>query len=1042
MARTKQTARAPFRGLHGKRKLDASNDANTEPPTKRQKMNDDSDPNSNSNSPLSTKQVVHRLTRLFSSIEQPRNLTYGSRSDVLPLIPGLHINDIGHVPLPISDAQVKLLLSSENTANAQAIHPPFAFNAEQFHFKNPKWNKRIQKLMHSVSVELGCDRKTVQYVKVRRDKLLIYDKDTDVAQTTDTDELDGVFAKIVIQLPSDYAINDNNPVLMVKHGDISQAFYFGRSDSQYNIYLAAFLSSGLQEETRNVIQNGTRIVVTYHLCWNGPRHLMPAIANIDTITNDVDKILTLWKSDTQHPIAICLENTPLEGVDSFKGVDYPKIHSLMRSQTAKEMNLRVFIAEIRRTIQEGDSSYALLESCKRGNSPDYDELCDWEEHGRNDAIQPDWIGEDGTEFKFGKYVDLDLDNHCIGYDQKNDYDWEEIERTQEGYKHASQTTIYSKHIAVIFRENKQFDMFLNGKHGIEAAIEFTKYLSKQDTDHDISNEIKAIMRKFDAKHDGTHIVPILSVLKGQNMWASIAEFVDVNNIGLYHQRNSADTYTRNRSYRRSSSDASSNKQKQKSMVRMVEDIVNEYGWKEPIKGCVLKLIESMNHSKCQTSHIMIYCSFLKSMRASKIGINSDDAQAMADKIWTNIARKLGLDTDDPSAMNRLSAETVFCIFQFILSYNWNEQKQRDMSSAFINAYSKKVETSTKEYVMKQWIQYLEGHHDQIIFQMKTLIQTCVSKHTSKHCGSLLSLIMTTNMSHNTPLMLMCIEKLVSLGIYLINAVIDIIICYGWGEPIKSCVLLWLLQGIENISFNDKRFTQYFRLPKLLKDKMNSKNMDQSEDDDTAMLGNDKENILRNMEAMINGNGCWKKLMEHIWEMVMNKMDLKGNSNKLCAMNPNCMISILRFMIFCSDEWSKEYAVEMFKLFENKYVQIGHDIKQKIILKLKEPEFTWKMLEKGHVSDAQFEAFLKGNQSTFTKRGFTSIVQARKWYNSYAKSSCGDRYSVEISQAHGRGSNAYVKVTKTKKYWKNKINQQYNTKMNDLNTILSLLNYKQ
>eukprot|EP01083_Nonionella_stella_P092184 257954_1 len=495
MARTKQTARSPFRGLHGKRKLDATNDNNAEPPTKRQKMNDsdNSDPHTNSNSPLSTQQVVDRLTRLFSSIEQPRNLTYGNRSDVLPLIPGLHINDIGHVPLPISDAQVKLLklLSSANTTDTQAIHP--------------KWDKRIQKLIHSVSVELGCDRKTAQYVKARRHKLLIYDKDTDVAQTTNTGELDGVFAKIVIQLPSDYAINDDNPVLMVKHGDISEAFDL-HEESQYNIYFASFLLSGLEQETRNAIEHGTRIVVTYHLYWNGPKHLMPAIANIDTITNDVDKILTLWKSDTQYPIAICLENTPHgDGIHSLQGVDYPKIHSLIRSQTSKEMNLRVFIAEIQRTIEESDSSYALLESCKRGNSPDYDELCDWEEHGRHDEIQHDWVDEDGTEFKFGKYVDLDLDNHCIGYDRDNDDDWEEIERTQEGYKHASQTTIYSKHIAVIFSENKQFDMFLNGKNGIEAAIEFVKYLLKQDTSHDISNEIKAIMHKFDAKQDGTHM---------------------------------------------------------------------------------------------------------------------------------------------------------------------------------------------------------------------------------------------------------------------------------------------------------------------------------------------------------------------------------------------------------------------------------------------------------------------------------------------------------------------------------------------------------
>ena len=32
----------------------------------------------------------------------------------------------------------------------------------------------------------------------------------------------------------------------------------------------------------------------------------------------------------------------------------------------------------------------------------------------------------------------------------------------------------------------------------------------------------------------------------------------------------------------------------KSMIVMIKKIIDDCGWKEPIKGCVLKLIDSMN----------------------------------------------------------------------------------------------------------------------------------------------------------------------------------------------------------------------------------------------------------------------------------------------------------------------------------------------------------------------------------------------------------------------------------------------------------------
>ena len=67
---------------------------------------------------------------------------------------------------------------------------------------------------------------------------------------------------------------------------------------------------------------------------------------------------------------------------------------------------------------------------------------------------------------------MDVNTHCIGYDV--DEEWEEIDQTKEEYlgnAPGTQTTTYSKYIAIFLSENNQFDILLNGDYGIKAGID-------------------------------------------------------------------------------------------------------------------------------------------------------------------------------------------------------------------------------------------------------------------------------------------------------------------------------------------------------------------------------------------------------------------------------------------------------------------------------------------------------------------------------------------------------------------------------------------
>ena len=168
---------------------------------------------------------------------------------------------------------------------------------------------------------------------------------------------------------------------------------------------------------------------------------------------------------------------------------------------------------------------------------DYDH-CDWEESNRTQEIQDVWYTENGDTFKFGKYVDININTHCIGYDE--DDEWNEINQTHEGYlgnAGATQSTTYSKYIAVLFSQDHQFEIFLNGKKGIKAGVEWIEYLVDKDRNRDITSEINAIINKFDGNKHTLHIIKILIILKQHKMWALMSKFINEklvsNGVGLH-----------------------------------------------------------------------------------------------------------------------------------------------------------------------------------------------------------------------------------------------------------------------------------------------------------------------------------------------------------------------------------------------------------------------------------------------------------------------------------------------------------------------------
>ena len=49
------------------------------------------------------------------------------------------------------------------------------------------------------------------------------------------------------------------------------------------------------------------------------------------------------------------------------------------------------------------------------------------------------------------------------------------------------------------------------------------------------------------------------------------------------------------------------------LAHVVKSVIIDYGWKEPIKSCILKLIDSINKEHFNVNQIHCYCNFIHSL---------------------------------------------------------------------------------------------------------------------------------------------------------------------------------------------------------------------------------------------------------------------------------------------------------------------------------------------------------------------------------------------------------------------------------------------
>eukprot|EP00794_Sanderia_malayensis_P009480 gene9480-10470_t len=364
------------------------------------------------------------------SRDVPLEFSYGGISYEMPALPGFLVHNFGPVSFPLTASTAEQLIpfcskapygKGMDTVIDEEVRKTWELGPSCFSIKNPQWDSSIESLVSNVGNVLGFHGKSVKAVLY---KFLLYDKGGHFKVHRDTEKSPGMFATLLIQLPSEYKGGN----LLVHHDGKSKRHDFGQQSgtSPFYIHFAAHYSD-VQHEVEEVV-DGYRCILAYNLCWTGPSE-PPSQAKLQTAAQGMLNLLNdRWKNRPEaliFPVKHMYSKAGLtNGSSSLKGHDailasvLKKVNELM----PKEKCLSFYIAK----AEKNRSSYG----CGGGYGC-YD--MDWEVSDEQDEIT-DWQTFEGCNVSYLDMLNLNLKECVVSQEFDEDDFWgDPVETEEEGY---------------------------------------------------------------------------------------------------------------------------------------------------------------------------------------------------------------------------------------------------------------------------------------------------------------------------------------------------------------------------------------------------------------------------------------------------------------------------------------------------------------------------------------------------------------------------------------------------------------------------------
>lgn len=292
--------------------------------------------------------------------------TSGSLKNILPSTPGLHIEGVGPVSLPVTAAvanEIKKVAKQAphgrgmQTIVDTSVRNTLQVDAQHIQIKNSSWKSGLRKAIAKAAEGLGVSS---SLVRAELYKLLMYEEGGFFKKHRDTEKANGMFATLVIQLPSIFT----GAKFIVSHNDDTQTFELDHQDSPYECSFVAHYADC--EHEIKPLECGYRLALVYSLCYTGAKKFTPKASDLDKFTSLQRVLKCLPKEQSMFCLPLEHQYTTssldLLGTSALKGGDRNKFHALQAANV--DGDWKFLIAKISKTDVEygdGDDYYGGFE---------------------------------------------------------------------------------------------------------------------------------------------------------------------------------------------------------------------------------------------------------------------------------------------------------------------------------------------------------------------------------------------------------------------------------------------------------------------------------------------------------------------------------------------------------------------------------------------------------------------------------------------------------------------------------------------------------
>lgn len=257
-----------------------------------------------------------RLLDLLDRLEAAGDFcTWGALPMVLP---GLEVEGVGPIPLPVQPAQARELVRvaaqapygrGQETVVDTQVRRVWQLEPGQFELRNPAWAEAVDAAVQAVQAAFAIPGKIDAHLY----KLLVYEKGSFFVAHRDTEKLDRMFATLVVCLPSLHT----GGALEVTHDGETWSMDLSPASS-YGLQYAAFYADCLHEV--KPVESGYRVCLVYNLVKPRGRQQAPRpSAHVQPVTQALEQVLR-----HRDKVAIPLEHEYTEAGlrwDDLKGRD-------------------------------------------------------------------------------------------------------------------------------------------------------------------------------------------------------------------------------------------------------------------------------------------------------------------------------------------------------------------------------------------------------------------------------------------------------------------------------------------------------------------------------------------------------------------------------------------------------------------------------------------------------------------------------------------------------------------------------------------------